>query len=144
MQITIRETGLVQVLSAVRALGEAGAAVAGPIATWGSPVVYAGPVEYRWRTGSGGARMFQRGVAQTLPAVPGIIGPAIPRGAAAVGQAKRAVRDLGIANIKALTPVLTGRLRASVTDLSRPGSITSSTPIGRVASRVSTRMTRPR
>lgn len=125
MPLSIRVTGHVQTLSAIRALGAAGKAVAGPLAAWGSSLPYAHFIE----TGrsarpqvrrAGPARMFERGIAQTLPAVPGIMLPAIAHGAAAVGQAKRKVRDTGIKNIRALTPVRSGRLRDSVRELRRP------------------------
>lgn len=125
MQVTIKVTGHVEQLNAVKALGEAGKAVTGPIATWGSTLPYANVIETGRRYGrpwrkAGPALMFQRGIAQTLPAVPGIMLPAIPKGAGSVGQAKRKVRDLGIKNIQALTPVRSGRLRASVRELTRP------------------------
>jgi hypothetical protein len=125
MQVTIRVTGPVQQLTALRALGEAGRAVNGPIATWGSTLPYAQVIETGRRYGrpwrkAGPALMFQRGIAATLPAVPGIMLPSIEKGAASVGQAKRKVRDLGIENIRKLTPVRSGRLRASVRELTRP------------------------
>lgn len=124
MQVTIRETGHVQMLNAIKALGEAGRAVNGPIATWGSTLPYAQFIETgrssRQVRRAGPALMFARGIAATLPAVPGIMLPAIPKGAGSVGQAKRKVRDLGIKNIQALTPVRSGKLRASVRELTRP------------------------
>jgi hypothetical protein len=118
-------TGMVQCLSAVRAIGEAGKAVNGPIASWGSRSPYAGVIETGMRGGrmwrrAGPARMFQKGVAETLPQVGPIMLPAILKGAASVGQAKRRVRDLGIANIQKYTPVRSGALRASVQELTRP------------------------
>jgi hypothetical protein len=124
MQVSIRVTGFVQVLSAVRAIGEAGRAVNGPIASWGSSLPYARYIETgrssRAVRRAGPALMFQRGVAETLPQVPAILGPAIPRGAGAVGQAKRRIRDVGIENIRKYTPVRSGALRASVRELTRP------------------------
>jgi hypothetical protein len=125
MQVSIRVTGFVQALGAVRALGEAGKAVSGPFANWGSRLAYAGVIETGMRYGrpwrkAGPALMFQRGVSETLPQIPAIVLPAIPKGAASVGQAKRKVRDLGIANIRKYTPVVSGALRDSVRDLTRP------------------------
>lgn len=121
VNVSVRMTGFVEALSAVRAIGEAGRAVNGQLATFGSPLSYAMPVEKRWRRGSGGARMFERGVAETAALAPAILGPAILRGPAAVGQAKRKIRDIGLERIRALTPVRSGRLRASVSELNRPG-----------------------
>lgn len=125
VSVTIRVTGHVQILNAIKALGEAGRAVNGPIATWGSTLPYAGVIETGMRGGrmwrrAGPALMFHRGIAATLPQVPAIMLPAIPKGAGSVGQAKRKVRDLGIKNIQDLTPVRSGRLRASVRQLTRP------------------------
>lgn len=125
MQVTIRSTGFVQAVGAVRALGEAGRAISGPFANWGSRSPYAGVIETGQRYGrpwrkAGPALMFQKGVAETLPQVPSIVLPSIEKGAASVGQAKRKVRDLGIANIRKYTPVRTGALRDSVQDLTRP------------------------
>lgn len=119
--MNITTTGFVQALSAVKAIGEAGKAVTGPLATFVSRLPYARPVETRWRRGSGGARMFQRGVADAAKAAPAILGPAILKGPAAVGQAKRKLRDLGLERIRAYTPVRTGKLRASVSVADRPG-----------------------
>lgn len=125
MQITIRQIGYVAQSNALKLLGEAGKAVNGPIATFGSLLPYASFIE----TGrssrpqvrrAGPALMFARGIAATLPQVPGIMLPAIEKGAASVGQAKRKVRDAGIVNIRALTPVKTGALRESVRALERP------------------------
>lgn len=122
---SITVTGHVQQLNALKLLGEGGKAVAGPIATFGSRLPYAQVIETGMRHGrmwrkAGPALMFARGIAETLPQVPAIMGPAIEKGAASVGQAKRKVRDLGIANIRKLTPVKTGALRASVQEMSRP------------------------
>jgi hypothetical protein len=125
MQVTIRSVGYVQCVSALKALGEAGRAVSGPFANWGSRLPYASVIETGMRYGrpwrkAGPALMFQRGVAETLPQIPAIVGPAIEKGAASVGQAKRKVRDLGIANIRKYTPVRSGALRDSVQELTRP------------------------
>ena len=126
MQVTVRVTGLVQQLSAVRAIGEAGKAVQGPLATFGSRLSYAPVIETGMRGGrmwrrAGPARMFERGVAEAAAQAPAILGPAIPKGPAAVGQAKRKLRDIGLERIRALTPVRSGRLRSSVSELNRPG-----------------------
>lgn len=125
MNITIRMTGYVQALSAVKLLGEAGKAVQGPLATFGSRLPYASFIETgrssRQVRRAGPALMFQRGVAEAAAQAPAILGPAIPKGAAAVGQAKRKIRDIGLERIRALTPVRSGRLRASVSELNRPG-----------------------
>jgi hypothetical protein len=122
--VSITVTGMNQMISAVRTLGEAGKAVNGPIATFGSRLPYASYIETgrssRAVRRAGPALMFARGIQQTLPQVPAIMLPAIPKGNAAIGQAKRKVRDTGIANIQALTPVLTGALRASVQEMTRP------------------------
>ena len=45
MQVTIRSTGYVRAVSVLRALGEAGRAVSGPFANWGSRLPYAGVIE---------------------------------------------------------------------------------------------------
>lgn len=123
---SIKLTGYVKALSTVRVIGKAGEAVNGPLATFGSRLVYAPIIETGMRGGrmwrrAGPARMFERGVADAAKAAPGILGPAIVKGPAAVGQAKRKLRDYGLARIRALTPVRSGRLRASVSELNRPG-----------------------
>lgn len=120
VQVTITVKGMVQALSAVRVLGEAGRAVNGPLGTWGSRLIYAPIVENRWRKGSGGAHMFRRGIDDTAKEVPAILEPAMLKGAAAVGQAKRKIRDRGIENIRKYTPVKTGALRDSVREATRP------------------------
>lgn len=126
VNISVRMTGYVETLNKVRLLGEAAAQVNGPIATFGSRLPYARFIE----TGrssrpqvrrAGAARMFEQGVRAAADAAPGILGPAIPKGPGAVGQAKRRVRDLGLERIRALTPVRSGKLRASVSELNRPG-----------------------
>lgn len=126
MNVTIRVVGYVKALSAVQAIGEAGKQVQGPLATFGSRLPYARFIE----TGrsskpqvrrAGPARMFELGVRETAQAAPAILGPAILRGTAAVGAAKRKLRDYGLERIRARTPVRTGRLRASVSEFNRPG-----------------------
>lgn len=125
MQVRITTTGFVQVLNAVKLLGESGKAVNGPLATFGSRLPYARFIETgrssRQTRRAGPARMFERGVAEAAKAAPAILGPAIPKGPAAVGQAKRKIRDIGLERIRALTPVRSGKLRASVSELNRPG-----------------------
>lgn len=126
MNISIKITGYVRALSAVQAIGAAGTAVNGPLATWGSRSPYARFIE----TGrsskpqvrrAGPARMFERGAADAAAQAPAILGPAIVKGVAAVGAAKRKLRDIGIERIRAYTPVRSGRLRTSVSELNRPG-----------------------
>lgn len=126
VSISIKVVGYVQALSAVKAIGEAGAAVNGPLATFISRLPYARFIE----TGrsskpqvrrAGPAKMFEKGVAEAAAAAPDILGPAIVKGAAAVGQAKRKLRDLGQERIRAYTPVRSGRLRDSVSVADRPG-----------------------
>jgi hypothetical protein len=126
VQVSVRMTGFVEALSAVRAIGEAGKAVSGPLATFGSRLVYAPVIETGMRGGrmwrrAGPALMFQRGVREAAVAAPAILGPAILRGPGAIGAAKRRIRDIGLEKIRALTPVRSGRLRASVSELNRPG-----------------------
>lgn len=126
VNVSIRMTGFVEALSAVRAIGEAGKAVNGPLATFGSRLPYAGVIETGMRGGmmwrrAGPAGMFKRGVQEAADAAPAILGPAILKGPAAVGQAKRKIRDIGLDRIRALTPVRSGKLRASVSELNRPG-----------------------
>lgn len=125
MQVTIKLTGYVQALDKVKLLGAGAQAVQGPIATFLSALPYARYIETgrssRAVRRAGPARMFERGVADAAKAAPSILGLAIPRGPAAVGQAKRRIRDLGIERIRALTPVRSGRLRASVSEGNRPG-----------------------
>jgi hypothetical protein len=120
VSVSIKMVGMAQALKAVQVIGAGGEAASGPIASWTSPLRYAGPVEYVWRKGSGGAHMFQKGIAETAQTVPGIMGPAIIKGPAAVGGARRQIQNLGAENIRKYTPVRTGRLRASVTAVSRP------------------------
>lgn len=120
--LSIKMTGMAQAIKAIDVIGKGGEAASGPIAAWTSPLPYAGPVEYRWRTGSGGARMFQKGIAETVPLIPGILGPAIIKGSAAVGGARRTIQARGRENIRKYTPVRTGKLRGSVVEVSRPRS----------------------
>lgn len=126
MNVRITVKGYVETLTAVKAIGEAGRAVTGPLATFGSRLVYARPIETGIRAGrmwrkAGPAQMFAKGVADAAAAAPGILGPAILKGPAAVGAAKRKLRDLGIERIRAYTPVRSGKLRDSVSELNRPG-----------------------
>lgn len=128
MQVTIRTVGYVQALTSVQAVGEAGRAVNGSLATFVSRLPYAKFIE----TGrsskpqvrrAGPAHNFTKGVAEAAAAAPGILGPALLKGNASIGQAKRKLRDLGIERIRAYTPVRSGRLRDSVGVAERPGSI---------------------
>jgi len=126
MNVKITMTGFVQALTAVQAIGAAGKAVHGPLATFGSTAVYAGVIETGVRGGrmwrrAGPALMFKKGVSEAAAAAPAILGPAILKGAAAVGQAKARIRTLGVERIRAYTPVRSGKLRASVRELNRPG-----------------------
>ena len=122
--VQIKITGFVQALDKVKLLGDAAKEVNGSIATFGSTLPYARFIETgrssRQTRRAGPALMFQKGVAEAAAAAPGILGPAIPNGPAAVGQAKRKIRDLGTDRIRAYTPVRTGALRASVRALERP------------------------
>lgn len=130
VQASIKMIGFVQALSAVRAIGEAGRAVNGPLASFGSRLPYARPIEKNEflsgpRKGqiarrAGPANMFRDGVAATVPQVAPILGPAIVKGPAAVGQAKRKIRDIGLTEIKKRTPVRSTNLRESVQVLERP------------------------
>jgi hypothetical protein len=126
--ISIKTVGYVQVLDKIKLLGAGAEAVNGPIASFGSRLPYASFIE----TGrsnrpqvrrAGPARMFALGVADAAKATPAILAPAIPKGPAAVGQAKRKIRDIGIAAIRSRTPVRSGKLRASVSELNRPGIV---------------------
>jgi hypothetical protein len=128
MQVTIKMTGFVESLSAVRAIGEAGKSVNGPLAVWGSRSAYARFIE----TGrsakpqvrrAGPARMFEQGVADAQQLARQILPGAIVRGPAAVGAAKRRIRDYGLDRIRKYTPVRSGALRASVSELNRPGIV---------------------
>lgn len=142
MQVQIIMGSIVNVLTANNLLLTGAQAVNGPIAAPSSAVGYARPVEEVWRKGSGGARMFEKGIAKVQPTVGPTLAEAIPRGAGAVGQAKAKIRAAFLTEIKAGTPVRTGRLRASITDLSASGSspiFTSNTPISNIAGRVTTR-----
>jgi hypothetical protein len=123
--VAITMTGMAQALTAVQVLGAGAQAANGPIAAWTSPLVYSGIIETGMRGGrmwrrAGPARMFQKGIAETAPAVPGILGPAIIKGPAAVGGARRTIQVLGRENIRKNTPVRSGALRNSVTAVSRP------------------------
>lgn len=120
--VTIKMTGHVQALIKLRGIGAA-AAQLHPIATFGSRLFYAPIVEKRWRTGSGGARMFERGVRDAATYAVPVLKVAIPKGPQAISQAKGAIRDFGLQRIKELTPVKTGALRDSVSELNRPGGI---------------------
>lgn len=125
MQVSVKLTGFVQALDKVKLLGAGAEAVNGPIATFGSRLPYARFIETgrssRQVRRAGPALMFQHGVAEAAKAAPAILAPAISRGPGAVGQAKRRIRDIGLERIRALTPVRSGKLRASVSELNRPG-----------------------
>lgn len=129
MQISIRTGGFVERLTAVRAIGEAGRAVNGPLAAFGSRLPYTFGIETgRHRGGrlarrAGGAFMFRQGAADAQQLARQILPAAIVRGPAAVGQAKRKLRDYGIERIRKYTPVRSGRLRNSVSELNRPGIV---------------------
>lgn len=126
MQVQIKVVGMVQALDKVKALGAAAEQVNGPLATFANLTPYAYGIETgRRRDGrraraAGGAFFMRKGVQDAYKAAPGIIGPAIPKGPAAVGQAKRKLRDYGIERIKAYTPVRSGNLRDNTRVLERP------------------------
>jgi hypothetical protein len=125
LMVSIRMDGMAQALTAVKLLGDGAKEASGPIAAWSSPLVYAPIIETGMRGGrmwrrAGPARMFERGLAETAAAVPGILGPAIIKGPSAVGGARRSIQTLGETNIRKFTPVRTGALRSSVTAVSRP------------------------
>lgn len=125
VSVQIKVTGYVESLTAVRAIGEAGKQVNGPLVTLGSRLPYASFIETgrssRQVRRAGPARMFERGMAEAAAQAPAILGPAVLRGPAAVGAAKRKLRDIAVERTRALTPVRTGRLRDSVSELNRPG-----------------------
>ncbi len=130
MKVTIRLSGFVQVLTAIQAIGQAGRAVEGQIAAFGSPLPYARPIEKNEflsgpRKGhiarrAGPARMFEKGRNDAKKLARQILPAAIVKGPASVGQAKRKIRDYGIERIRLYTPVRSGKLRDSVRELSRP------------------------
>jgi len=132
MQVLIKPSGFIQAVSMVKAIGEAGAALGGDIAVWGSGLPYSRPIEKNeFLTGprrgqiarrAGPARMFELGSAQAIAEAPAILFAAIPKGAASVGQAKRKVRDNGVRYIRERTPVESGNLRESVGVITRPGT----------------------
>jgi hypothetical protein len=124
MNINVTSVGYAQAVDAARLVGEAAKALTGSIAVFGSLKPYARPVETGERRGrpwrrAGPALMFQRGIAATEPMVAPLIMEAIPKGAGSVGQAKRKIRDAGIANIQANTPVVSGALRADIQEFNR-------------------------
>jgi hypothetical protein len=125
MDVSIKTVGFVKAITAVQAIGEAGKAVQGSLATFGSLLPYASFIE----TGrsnkpqvrrAGPARMFARGGAEAVRFAVTVLPAAIVKGPRSVGQAKRKVRDFGTARIRQYTPVRSGRLRASVHALERP------------------------
>lgn len=131
MQISIRLSGFVRVLTAVQAIGAGGKAVEGQLAAFGSPLAYARPIETNeFLTGprrghiarrAGPARMFEKGRNDARRLAVQILPAAIIAGPRAVGQAKRKIRNYGIERIRLYTPVRSGKLRTSVRDLNRPG-----------------------
>lgn len=130
MQVKIRTVGFVQAVSAVQAIGAAGKQVGGTLATFGSPLPYARPIERNEflsgpRRGqiarrAGPARMFELGIRALMRQAPGILAQAVVRGPHAIGAAKRKIRDIGVREIQARTPVLHDKLRPSVRALERP------------------------
>jgi hypothetical protein len=133
MQVTIRLSGFVKVLTAIQAIGSAGKAVEGQLAAFGSSRPYARPIETNEflsgpRKGqiarrAGPARMFEQGRNDARKLARQILPAAIVKGPASVGQAKRKIRDYGIERIRLYTPVRSGKLRDSVRDLNRPGGV---------------------
>lgn len=119
--------GVVQAVSKVKALGAAAEQVQGPLATFGSRLPYAYGIETgRHRGGrkaraAGGAKMFEKGVAEATEYARQILPSAIVKGPTFIGAAKRKIRDKGIERIRAYTPVRSGNLRDSVSELNRPG-----------------------
>lgn len=128
MQVTIREQGLAKALKATQVYGEGARAANGPIAAWSSNKPYAFGIETgrhprgRLARAAGGAFMFKKGIAETATQVPGIMGPAIIKGPAAVGGARRKIQNEGQKNIQKYTPVRSGALRDSIQAVSRPRS----------------------
>jgi hypothetical protein len=122
--VSITMTGMAQALTSIKMLGEGAKAAAGPIAAFSSDKPYAHFIETgrssRQVRKAGPALMFQKGIAETAAAAPGILGPALVKGPSAVGGARRSIQAFGVAAIQKYTPVRTGALRASVRAVSRP------------------------
>lgn len=133
MQIQIRLVGFVKALSAFQAIGAAGKDVEGQLAAFGSRRPYARPIETgffqtgpragRQARAAGPARMFERGRNDARQLARQILPAAIVAGPRAVGQAKRRIRDYGVERIRKYTPVRSGKLRDSVSELNRPGIV---------------------
>jgi hypothetical protein len=121
--ITIKMTGYVQALDKVKLLGAGAAAANGPLVTLGSRLPYARRIELPgWRR-AGGAFMFLTGIKAAAEVGRTDLPGAIIRGPAAVGATKRKMRDRGVMVTRANTPVRSGKLRASVSELNRPGIV---------------------
>jgi hypothetical protein len=124
VSIRIIESGVIQSVSAIKAVGEGAKLINGPIATFGSQLPYASFIETgkssRQVRRAGPALNFTKGVAEAQAAAPALLLEAIPKGPASVGQAKAKIRDIGRAAIQKYTPVESGALRDSVRILERP------------------------
>lgn len=125
--VQIRIGGLVQALGTIDGLGAGAKQLHGPIATFGSVLPYAYGIETgRHRGGrraraAGGAYMFREGIAETKQHARAQLVQAIKSGPGAIAAAKGRIRTFGIQAIRKRTPVRSGRLRASVSELNRPG-----------------------
>jgi hypothetical protein len=120
--------GLFAQIDALKVLGAAAASVNGPVASIGStgPPGKAGAIETGIRYGrpwrrAGPAHMFKNGIAETMADVPTLLLPAIAKSVQAVSQAKGAIRKRAIDNVRKRTPVRSGALRTSISEMSRPG-----------------------
>lgn len=145
MEVRIIMSPVSHLISANALLIDGAVAIEGPIANPGSLVNYAGIVENLWRKGSGGAHMFQKGIAAVEPTIMTTLSEALPKGGGAVRAAKTKIRTAFVSSIKELTPVRTGRLRSSVTDLGGGGGgglpfVTSSSSMTNLANSMNTRL----
>ena len=104
----------------------------GAVARWAageigviSDLPYTGVIETGVRAGrpwrrAGPARMFQRGLAEVLPGVPGRMLRTIPKGATAAEAEKKGVREDLVEAIRKYTPRRGGQLQRSIRI--RPGN----------------------
>ena len=121
MPVSVQITGLERVQKTLHLYQEGAAAAARSTFVISSPLSYAFWIEEGYyasgrpgRVRSGGAHMFRRGLEYARQHAPAAVAKALPKGGAAVQDALTGVARQTTEIVRAVTPVRSGNLRASI------------------------------